>query len=77
MIKKTYDPQVDAFYIKCKSGKTAKTEDKGDYLVDYNTKGNILGYEILNYSAVAKKLRVIDGISLLPFPKGIALASDQ
>jgi uncharacterized protein YuzE len=66
MIKKTYDPEVDAFYMKCKRGRVARTEDKGDYLADYDTKGNILGYEIINYSAVAERLRTIDGIALLP-----------
>jgi len=66
MIKKTYDSEVDAFYMKCKKGKVARTEDKGNYLVDYDIKGNILGYEILNYSTMAEKLRVIDGIALLP-----------
>jgi uncharacterized protein YuzE len=44
----------------------ARTEDKGNYLVDYDIKGSILGYEILNYSTMAKKLRAIDGIALLP-----------
>ena len=65
MIKKTYDPEVDAFYIKCKSGKSVKIEDKGDYLVDYNSQGDILGYEILNYSVIVKKLHSIDGIPLV------------
>jgi uncharacterized protein YuzE len=66
MIKKTYDPEADAFYMKCKKGKVARTEDKGNYLVDFDTKGNILGYEIINYSTMAEKLRAIDGIALLP-----------
>ncbi|MGD1003429.1 MAG: DUF2283 domain-containing protein [Minisyncoccia bacterium] len=66
MIHKTYDPEVDAFYITCKRGKATRTEDKKDYLVDYDAKGKILGYEILNYSMVAEKLGSIDGISLVP-----------
>jgi uncharacterized protein YuzE len=66
MIKKTYDPEVDTFYISCKIGKVAKTEDKGDYLVDYDSKGDVLGYEILNYCEVGSRLRVINGIPLIP-----------
>jgi uncharacterized protein YuzE len=43
--------------MKCKRGKVARPEDRGDYLVDYDAKGNILGYEILNYSrAVISKI---------------------
>ena len=71
MIKKIYDSEADAFYMKCKKGKVARTEDKGNYLVDFDTKGNILGYEILNYSTMAEKLRAIDGIALLPPKKQI------
>jgi uncharacterized protein YuzE len=71
MIKKIYDSEADAFYMKCKKGKVARTEDKGNYLVDFDTKGNILGYEVLNYSTMAEKLRAIDGIALLPPKKQI------
>jgi uncharacterized protein YuzE len=66
MIHKTYDPEVDAFYISCKKGAVAKTVDKGKYLVDYDAEGNIMGYEVLNYSVNAERLDIIDGISLLP-----------
>ena len=66
MIKKTYDSEVDAFYMKCKKGKVARTEDKGSYLVDLDAKGNVLGYEILNFSVIVKDLHSIDGIPLLP-----------
>lgn len=66
MIQKTYDPEVDAFYITCKEGIVARTEDKEKYLVDYDANGNVLGYEILNYSINAGKLGAIDGISLIP-----------
>ena len=65
MIHKTYDPEVDAFYMSCKEGSVERTEDKGKYLVDYDADGSVLGYEILNYSVVIKQLRAIDGISLV------------
>ena len=71
MKSKTYDPEVDAFYISRKEGNVAKTLDKGKYLVDYDAKGDILGYEILNYSANAEQLGAIDGI-LLPHPREAA-----
>jgi uncharacterized protein YuzE len=76
MIKKIYDSEVDALYMKCKRGKVARTEDKGDYLVDYDMQGNILGYEILNYSTMAEKLKTIDGIALLPPRRAAILASE-
>lgn len=66
MIRKTYDPQADAFYVSCATGKVATTQDKGDYLVDYDCQGKILGYEILNYCEVVQRLTAIDGIPLTP-----------
>ena len=44
------DITADALYIKLKRGKISKTENKGDYFVDYDKKGGILGFEILNFS---------------------------
>ena len=44
------DKTADALYIKLKKGKISKTKDKGDYLVDYDKKGNLLGFEVLNFS---------------------------
>ena len=44
------DITADALYIKLKKGKISKTKNKGDYLVDYDKKGNLLGFEILNFS---------------------------
>lgn len=73
VIKKTYDPQADAFYIYCKKGVVERTENKGEYIVDYDKKGNILGYEILDYSLVAAKIGKIDGIPLIPPYEAIIL----
>jgi uncharacterized protein YuzE len=44
------DATADALYIKLKRGKISKTENMGDHLVDYDKKGSILGFEILNFS---------------------------
>lgn len=48
-MKISYDPKVDAMYIRFKSGKydhTKKVTD--DILVDVTKKGDILGLEILD-----------------------------
>lgn len=73
VIKKTYDPQADAFYIYCKKGVVERTENKGEYIVDYDKRGDILGYEILDYSLVTAKLGEIDGIPLVPPYEAIIL----
>ena len=44
------DTTADALYIKLKRGKISKTKDRGDYLVDYDKKGSLLGFEVLNFS---------------------------
>jgi uncharacterized protein YuzE len=44
------DTRADALYITLKQGKIAKTENKGDYLVDYDEKGGLVGFEVLNFS---------------------------
>jgi uncharacterized protein YuzE len=44
------DTTADALYIKLKRGKISKTENRGDHLVDYDKKGNLLGFEVLNFS---------------------------
>ena len=44
------DTTADALYIRIKKGKISKTKNAGDYLVDYDKKGNLLGFEVLNVS---------------------------
>ncbi len=44
------DAIADALYIKLKKGKVSTTKDKGGYLVDYDKKGDLLGFEVLNFS---------------------------
>ena len=46
------DTVADALYIKLRRGKIAKTKDNGDHLADYDKKGNLLGFEVLNVSKV-------------------------
>lgn len=51
-MKFDYDTVADAAYLKVNDGKVAKTvEMKNGVVVDLNEKGNILGIEILNFSA--------------------------
>lgn len=44
------DTNADALYIKLRKGRIAKTVDNGDHLADYDKKGKLLGFEILNLS---------------------------
>ena len=47
-MKITYDEDADAMYIKLIRGKVAKTKEVDpNMMVDYDSKGNILGIEIL------------------------------
>ncbi|MFA6315291.1 MAG: DUF2283 domain-containing protein [Candidatus Paceibacterota bacterium] len=51
-MKFNYDTIADAAYLNVGEGKVAKTvEMKNGVVVDLNEKGNILGIEILNFSA--------------------------
>lgn len=49
------DTLADALYIKLKKGRMSKTQNRGDYLVDYNKKGDLLGFEIINFSKKVPK----------------------
>ncbi len=45
-----FDKSADAVYIKLKRGRAHKTTTKGGaFLIDFDKKGNVLGFEILNY----------------------------
>ena len=46
-MKISYDSEADALYMGLKKGKVAHTKREGDYLFDYDDKGNILGIEVL------------------------------
>ena len=50
------DKSADALYVKLKKGKIYKTKEQGVYLADYDKKGNLLGFEVLNYSKTAPAL---------------------
>lgn len=47
----TLDPQADALYIKVRDGKFAKNKViDDDTILDYDSKGHLLGIEILSAS---------------------------
>jgi uncharacterized protein YuzE len=51
-MKFNYDTIADAAYLNVNEGKVAKTvEMKNGVVVDLGEKGNIIGIEILNFSA--------------------------
>ena len=49
------DTTADALYIKLSRGKIAKTKNNGDHLADYDKKGKLIGFEILNASKTVPK----------------------
>jgi uncharacterized protein YuzE len=49
------DINADALYIKLRKGKIAKTKNNGDHLTDYDKKGTLIGFEILNLSKTIPK----------------------
>ena len=67
-----YDTTADALYITLKKGKVSKTKEAGAYLVDYDKKGGLLGFEVLNYSkhvpALERKSVFIAGRKRIPLP---------
>ena len=51
-MKFNYDTVADAAYLNVNDGKVVKTVDmKGGVIVDMGEKGNIIGIEILHFSA--------------------------
>ncbi len=50
-MKIQYDKEVDALYIEFKKGRANKTIEKGgNFLLDVDKNGKVMGIEILNYS---------------------------
>lgn len=66
------DTAANSLYIKLRRGKIAKTQNKGDHLVDYDKKGNLLGFEVLNFSKKVplgeRELVSIVDNKKIPFP---------
>jgi uncharacterized protein YuzE len=58
-----YDRRADALYLKFNTEKIVTTKEKGEYLVDYDKKGEIVGIEILQYSKMAP---IIESFSVNP-----------
>ncbi len=47
----TYDPAADTLYIRTKDDEVDDSIEVGEgIIVDYNAKGEIIGFEILNFS---------------------------
>lgn len=68
--KVEFDTQANAAYYRLKRGKVARTErmkvKSVDVLVDYDSKGRVLGVEVLNMRmALASSLDRM-GLSLIP-----------
>ncbi len=57
-MKITYDKQANAAYVKLSSNKIARTSEQGDYYIDGDKEGNIVGIEYLSepeFEVVEKK----------------------
>ena len=69
----TYDKKIDALYIGLKRGKAKKTIEKDDnFLIDIDAKGDVIGFEVLNYSKVvpekAERLSIATERKKIPIP---------
>lgn len=76
-MKITYDKEVDAMYVYFRKGRISKTLEIGaNFLADLDSRGNILGMEILNASKYISERREKPRISIgsksfsLPVPVG-------
>ena len=56
-MKIRYDKEVDALYVEFKKDKITRTvEGRESFLIDLNKKGEVVGFEVLDYSkAVSEK----------------------
>lgn len=48
----TYDPDADAVYIRLALGKVGETAEAGPFIYDIDSRGRVLGIEILGASKV-------------------------
>lgn len=58
-MKLSYDSQANATYVKLNSGKVDKTIELGDYNIDFDENGGIIGIEYLSAPIVE-----IDGVEI-------------
>ena len=69
----SYDTDANAVYYKVDEGKVARTEKARanglDCLVDYDSKGEVVGYEILNMKVALGVAAANAGLTLLPHIK--------
>lgn len=73
IMRVTYDKEADALYIGLKRGRIKKTIEKDEsFLIDVDAKGDVVGFEILNYSkAVPQKeerLSITTETKKIPIP---------
>lgn len=54
-LKITYDKEIDAMYIYLEKGKYHISKEIGDFIVDFDSKGKLLGIEILDASKVLRE----------------------
>ena len=56
-MKIRYDKEADALYVEFKKDKITRTvEGRESFLIDLNKKGEVVGFEVLDYSkAVSEK----------------------
>ena len=50
MAKITHDKETNILNIKIKSGKIVDSDTQGNCVVDYDSKGDILGLEVLDFN---------------------------
>jgi uncharacterized protein YuzE len=67
----SYDPEADAAYIRIRTGQVSKTVEKvsNSVMMDYDTKGNLLGIEIL--SPAANRVAVRQFLGKLSLKNGL------
>lgn len=51
-MKITYDSEVDVTYVKLTNNKVYKTIEFGDYYIDYDSNGHIVGIEYLTVPTI-------------------------
>ena len=68
-----YDKEADALYIGLKRGKVEKTTEKDEgFLIDIDSRGDVVGFEVLCYSKVvpekAERLSITTDRKRIPIP---------
>lgn len=64
----TYDPEVDALYIRFKKGTSSTQHLAEGIAADFDADGHLVGIEILDASKVFDDLKVVKHLSFEEFP---------